>query len=62
LAVAGDPVHDADRDVLALEVGTLLDVELDECLDVVASRLPDAGGIESDIAHGLRHRHAVVAA
>ena len=62
LAVTGDPLHDADRDVLVLEVGTLLDVQLDECLDVVAARFLEAGRIEPRIAHGLRHRHAVVAA
>ena len=62
LAVAGDPVDDADRDVLSLQMGTLLDVQLDERLDVVATRFLDPGGIESHIAHGLRHRHTVVTA
>ena len=56
---ARDAADDADRIALVLEARALLDVQLDECVDVVAPRLREALGVEPDGSHGLADRDAV---
>ena len=54
--MAGD---DADGIALVLEPRALLDVQLDECVDVVAARVRETLGVEPDGRHGLADRDAV---
>ena len=51
MADAGDRVDDGDRQPGMFEDRTLLDMQLDEAVDVVALRRRDHGRIEPDAAH-----------